>query len=483
MTTVQSPPLPCHVGGVFEGLAVNPASGNAMSHASASTLLARAAAATRWSALPPGVQDQAADLILDTLGVIAAGSMDDAYAAFARASASDAGPCSVIGRVARTGAAAAALVNGGAATVLQLQDGHRIARGHPASHIVPAALAMAEAQGCSGEDFLSAFVAGYEASARIGIALGGLKPELHDAGTWGTMGAAVAATLLLTRDVATVASAIDGAASVAMLPWSQTAPQGAGVHHLYIGLSASMGVTTARAAVAGMDAIPGTVERFFGPRAGAAFEQARLAHGVTDGGWAHHELMQAYLKVHPTCAHLHGLNDAVMQLVDDSGVRGEAVAAVDIASYAHGLAYDNPAPRTVLAARFSAAFTTAIALLRGRLDTQTLTAEALRDPEVVSLVQRTTVRHDPALDAHYPAGRPARVTLTLRDGRMLSAFCIHPRGDSTNPSTRGERRDKAAQLLAARFGGDGAARVLAAFDALLEAGPLSALTAALRGET
>lgn len=49
-----------------------------------------------------------------------------------------------------------------------------MARGHPASHVVPATLAMAEAQGASGDEWLSAFVAGYECAARVGIALGGL---------------------------------------------------------------------------------------------------------------------------------------------------------------------------------------------------------------------------------------------------------------------------------------------------------------------
>ncbi|RZA17924.1 MAG: hypothetical protein EOP93_12415, partial [Lysobacteraceae bacterium] len=396
------------------------------------------------------------------------------------ASTGDAGPCTVIGRASGTGAAAAAQANGGASTVLQLQDGHRIARGHPASHIVPAVLAMSEVQGADGEAFLSAFVAGYEASVRIGIALGGLRPELHDAGTWGTLGAAVGATLLLTSDARVVAQAIDGAACVAMQPWSQTAPQGASVHHLYIGLAASMGISAAQGAVAGLTAIGGTIEAFFGPRAGAAFDASRLTDSVTNGRWAHYELMHAYLKVHPTCAHQHGVNDAVQHLIERHGVRGDDVATVQIDTYAHGLAYDNHAPRTELAARFSASYTTAIALQRGRLGADGITEAALSDAAVQSLVARTEVRHDPALDAHYPAGRPARVTFRLRDGRVLQETCLYPRGDSTNPSTRAERRAKATGLLALRLGAAGAARVTTAFDALLAGGPLSALCQALR---
>ena len=449
---------------------------------SASLALARAAAATSWRDLPQDVRDQAADLILDALGVIAAGGQNPQYAAYAKASGTAQGLCTIVGEPHRTGAAAAALINGGATTVLQLQDGHRVARGHPAAHLVPAALAIAEEQGASAQDFLSAFVAGYEASVRIGIALGGLKPEIHDAGTWSTFGAAVAATFLITRDPAVIASAMDSAAAIPFLSWSQTAPQGAGMHHLCIGLAASTGVTVAYGAVAGLSSIPGAVETFFGPRAGAAFKESRLLESVQDGRWSHYELMHAYMKVHPTCAHLHGINDAVEHLIAKHAITGAAVAAVEIASYAHGLAYDNHAPKTELAARFSAAYTTAIALLRGTLDADAVTAAALSDPAVTALVAKITVMHDPALDQHYPAGRPSRVTITMNDGRTFSEFCMYPRGDSTNPTTRAERRAKAQKLLAVRFGAGQADRIIAAFDGILTGGSLSAFAATLRGE-
>jgi 2-methylcitrate dehydratase PrpD len=124
------------------------------------------------------------------------------------------------------------------------------------------------------------------------------------------------------------------------------------------------------------------------------------------------------------------------------------VAAVDIATYAHGLAYDNHAPETELAARFSAAFTTAIALQRGGLGYDAITAAALADPAVRALAAKVHVHHDPALDQHYPAGRPARVTITLLDGRAVTETCLYPRGDHTNPTTRTERRDKARKLFA-----------------------------------
>jgi 2-methylcitrate dehydratase PrpD len=178
--------------------------------------------------------------------------------------------------------------------------------------------------------------------------------------------------------------------------------------------------------------------------------------------------MHAYLKVHPTCAHQHGINDAVVNLIAAHRIAGSDVARVEIATYAHGLAYDNHVPQTALAARFSAALTTAIALHRGGLGYDAITAAALADPAVRDLAARIHVYHDPALDQHYPAGRPARVTITLKDGREVTETCLYPRGDHTNPTTRAERRDKVRALFALRFGSAHSDRLIAAFDDMLQ---------------
>ncbi len=452
--------------------------------------LARAAKLTRWAELPAHVQHQAADLILDTVAVIAGGMAHPEYARFAAAALSGSsgngngngnGKCTVIGEAARAPATLAAQVHGGATTVLQFQDGHRMARGHPASHIVPAALALAEELGSTSDAFFSAFVAGYEAAVRVGLGCGGLRAEIHDAGTWSTIGPAVAGALLLGADADQLAHAIEGAATVAILPWSRTAHEGATIHHLFIGLASSMGLTVATAATSGLLALPRTVEDFFIARAGAEPDVARLTEGIAaDGRWATFEIMNAYLKLHPTCAHLHGVNDAVDALIREAGVKGADVASADIALYEHAMAYDARHPTTELATRFSAAYTTAIALLRGSLTREAISQQTLDDPEVRDLARRISVHHDVELDPLYPAGRPAVVTLTLRDGTRHRRRVIHPRGDCTNPSSRGERRAKVRELFETQFAPLQAAHIVESFDALVAGASIESFTASLR---
>ena len=50
----------------------------------------------------------------------------------------------------------------------------------------------------------------------------------------------------------------------------------------------------------------------------------------------------------------------------------------------------------------------------------------------------TTCHVDPALDAQYPAAWPARVEITLVDGRTLSASVQYAKGDPRNPLSQDE---------------------------------------------
>jgi 2-methylcitrate dehydratase PrpD len=455
----------------------------------ASGALAQAVAATDWASLPAPARAQALDLFRDTLAVIAAGAVHPDFAPWLRRlGEAESGPCTAIGLVQGVPAATAALLNGGATTVLQWQDGHRMARGHPASHLVPALLALAEARDAPAAEVMSAFVGGYEAGTRIGIALGGLRAPLHDGGTWATLGAAAACARLLGGDAATIAAALEAAATLAPMGWRDTVSQGATVHHLFIGLGAGTALTCAQSAFAGLGAIPGTLERFFGPRAGADFRPAALTDGIgEDGCWSRLELGNAYLKWHPVCAHFSGLADALVLLQQahrtETGraLRHDEVAAVEVALYGTALAYDAPRPASELAARFSAA-----AIVHAALDPEGLAGPALARTAVDGApsrawLERVQVLHDPSLDAGYPAGRPVRVTLRLLDGRTRPATVRDVYGDRARPLTAEDRGRKWGRALGMAFDAAAATRVLGTFDDYVAGrAPIAAVSAALR---
>jgi len=406
---------------------------------------------------PGVVRERVVDLIADTIATIAFGSRRAEIRALqSEMTAGDAsGGATVIGSRAGWPGTTAAFLNASAGATDQLQDGHRPGRGHPASHVVPALLALAEERDLSGEDLLSSVLAGYETGVRLGRAMGGTNPGVHDIGTWGSVGiAAGVARLLRPGDTAASMRAIELAQSAVLLTDAATIFTGADGGHAFLGASAQLGLTLGIAAVSGLAPLPGSLERHFGPVAARELDRAPVDE------WDSYEVLGGYVKMHPTCAHLHGVNDAVADLPP---IDVADIVDIEVRAFAAAAAFDEIAD-TELAARFSVPSSVAVALAHGGLDETTLTAESVASSR--ELASRVRVIHDPALDAGYPHGRPARVTVRLSDGSKLTASADRPRGDADRAFARDELRQKAQRLLTHRFGSVHAGRILDAIHAL-----------------
>lgn len=422
--------------------------------------LAEAAAATSFAQVPAEVRARVVALVGDTLAVAALGSarteLRELTASFA--ASTPVGPATVVGSVRGWPTATAAFLNGCTVAADQLQDGHRLARGHPASHTVPAALAVAEERDAATGEFLSAVLAGYEVGARLGHLMGGTPDGVHDIGTWGQVASSVAAARLgAPGDAGAMRRAIELSAAAVLLTDAGTVFTGWHGSHALLGFSVQHGLTAGLAAVAGMQAAPGVWERHFLPVAARA--PGRLDPGHAAGRWTRWEVLNGYVKAYPTCAHLHGVHEAIDTVLAE-GVTAEQVAAVDVAVFAGAAGFDAVAD-TELAARFSIPSTVAIHLRGGRLDESTLTARQVSNPAVRELARLVRVRHDPGLDAGYPDGRPARVVVTLIDGSRCVASVGRPRWDADRWPAPRELAAKRDRLLTMRFGSEAAGPVIA----------------------
>lgn len=430
------------------------------------------AASIREPQAPDEVRRRVRALIADVVATAAAGLTRPDVAVLRAAYAVGDGPSSVLGR--RTGlpAALAAFLNAMPVAREQLQDGHRRARGHPASHLVPAVLAAAEACGADGPATLSAMLAGYETGARIGLAMGGTPAGVHDIGTWATLGAAAGVAHVLSGgDAETIAGALDSCAALPMVPNAHGVFDGWTSQNLYLACAAQTAVIHGQAAAAGVRAAPGTLERHFARWVAANPDgfSDRLAALAETGDWT---IAEGYLKRHPTCALLHGVNDAVEDLATRS-YRPEEIAAVTVRTYAAAAAFDHALPRNEMAARFSVPWTVAAGLVLGTLRTHAFEHNTLSVTALRNLANRVRVEHDPALDGGYPAGRPTVVTVQLADGTLLTASRDGPpRGDGPEALADPVISKKAATLLTGAVGEGGAQAVLAAVAALGEDGPV-----------
>ena len=124
------------------------------------------------------------------------------------------------------------------------------------------------------------------------------------------------------------------------------------------------------------------------------------------------------------------------------------------------LIYDRPS--TGLEGKFSMPFCAAAAIVHGRVGLETFHASQLADPAMVAMQARVTMRIDPTLDASAPPLTQARVTVRLRDGRVLTACANGARGYHDRPPSDDELATKFMSCATQAMADAQAAEALAA---------------------
>ncbi len=132
--------------------------------------LARWAVDLRPEALPADVLTKSEDVIIDAIACALAGSRTDGAQrvhSVARSTLFGEGDAILWFDTATLHPTTAAFANSASASMLDLDDGHRNALGHPGAAIVPAVLAFADSDQ-KGIDVLANIVAAYEVCIRVG---------------------------------------------------------------------------------------------------------------------------------------------------------------------------------------------------------------------------------------------------------------------------------------------------------------------------
>jgi len=124
--------------------------------------------ALRYEDLPPEAVYWSKVAVMDTLGVMLAGSCEEAPHLLEDVlDLNGAGDCLLVGGARRASPLDAALINGTAAHVLDFDNTAAHMGGHVSAVMVPALLAAAEAFDASGRDLLLGHAVGYEVGARL----------------------------------------------------------------------------------------------------------------------------------------------------------------------------------------------------------------------------------------------------------------------------------------------------------------------------
>jgi 2-methylcitrate dehydratase PrpD len=404
--------------------------------------LGRFVASFEWEDADEGLREQLYKTLLDTAGVMIAGARTGEVRALVEAWDPDAGPAHLFGG-GKTTVDAAAYLNGISAVALELDEGNKYAKGHPASHAFPAALAVAQARRASGSELAAALVVGHELASRFGRATR-LDAGVHPHGNWGVVGAAAAASRLMGLDAEATASALDGACGLALAtPW-ESALHGNPVRNAWVGAANFSGIVAARMASASVARVTGTPEASLGRILGE-FEPAEL----TEELGSRFDLGNAYFKRHASCSYTHPPADAVLAILEQRpDLDPGRVSSILVETYRVAATLNLTECRTRLAAMFSVPYVVAAALSTGNCRPEAFDEERRTDLEIRRLMSLTSVAATEEFDRGLPEKRGARVTVELQDGATFAAEVPNPVGDADyRPFGLEEIRGKLEVLL------------------------------------
>lgn len=374
-------------------------------------------------------------------------------------------------------AADASLVNAVAACAFVLDEGHKYARGHVGTYVVSPVLAVAEEYGATGPELITALVAGYEASARLGIA-SRIRKGMHPSGTWGSVGAAAAVARLMDFDEEAIAETMNLAAPLSLATSWPAAAQGATVRDLFSGHGAANAIHAPRYVAAGFSAGQDDVFHVFRRIIGTRFDRRAAVAGFGTR-W---EILRNYFKIHSCCRNFQSAIDAALALKGELNISSDQIQSIHVETFR--IPVEDNAARTVknpLAARESLPISLALALVKGSCSPADFDMASIGMDEVQRLASIARITPDPEFDSAYPDQRPTRLTLTLTGGRVVTRTHLWAKGDPNVPLSERELIDKYNGLVIPRLGPRGAANLFAAIESLPAAPDLSNLTTAIQG--
>ena len=353
---------------------------------------------------------------------------------------------------------AAALINGTAAHTVEVDDIFRDGIYHPGAPTIPAALALAQANDASGEQFLRAVIVGYEISTRIGAAMGRAHYKYwHNTGTIGVFGACAAACELLGLDRQRFAHAL-ATVTTFSAGLQQSFRMDSMSKPLHAGRAAEAGIT---AALAAREGVTGSLDVIEGDAGfGVAMSDAPDWEKCFSSLGKTFNICRMTFKNHSCCGHTFAAIDGALALQQRMNIAAREIERIRVGSYRAAKevsGYDSP--RTPAEARFSLKYVVATALTHGSVRLAAFEPARMNDAATRELMGRIDVTIDPELDAAFPRQRAARVAIVARDGRQQEFLQPTRVGDPDAPLSDAQLDQKYLELAVPVIG-EGKAKTL-----------------------
>lgn len=401
--------------------------------------------------LPPQVDESGKHHLLDTLAAMISGSrlIPGARAIDYVKRLGGARQATVIGSGILTSPVNAALANGMMAHADETDDSHTRSQTHPGCGVVPAALAIAETQRCSGRNLLRAVVLGYDICTRVTMALGpwDLLKTGHSSRSIGPVfGAAAAASALLKLSADQVRHVL-----------SYAAQQTSGVNcwnrdreHIekafdFGGMPARNGVTAATAVESGFSGVDDVFsgdKNFF-----STFSRNPDPKILMQRLGKDFEIVTTNIKRWTVGSPIQAALDAMASVIAEHRIGADDVAGIKVTVHQTGaVTVRNPKISDI-----NLPYLLAVMLIDGTVTFASAHDQRrMQNSKVLALRKRVEVIGSIAFNRAL--NRQAILEIKLRNGQQIRHHTRAVRGTAANPMTRTEIETKSLDLMAPVIG-------------------------------
>lgn len=339
--------------------------------------------------------------------------------------------------------AGAAFCNAAAASALDLDDGHRAARGHPGAAVIPVALAAAGGEVGACDEIVTAIALGYEVAIRIAAAQNPHAIKSRQSGRWVGYGAAAAAGRLSRTAPDQLSNAL---AIAGVLAPNQDANGSSGYSTLSgndVKEGIPWGVATGFAALrlgecgyTGPEDILDHASHFDTP-------------SILDRLDKPCKILGTYFKPYSCCRYIHPAIDALRDLSHRHRLSHQQIAKIEVEIFAWALQLGNRIePQNLIDIQYSLPYCLAICAVEGSRALAPIDAHLLDRPDLIDFARRVGLTVDQGIDRLFPAETLARVIIVSRKGERFASPITTPRGDVRRPMQWADIRDKFLRVTA-----------------------------------
>lgn len=391
---------------------------------------------TKYPALPSEVQHQAKRCFLDILGVTLAGTTTQVGHIISHFVAEQykANEATILMTNYKASIVGATLANAFAANALDVDDGYRLIKGHPGANIFPVALAIAEKEGKRGEELLEALVIGYEVAIRAGLIMHGIYSSYHGSGSWGALGAAAAATKLLSlrRDEIHYALGIaEYHAPITPMMRSIDCPS---MVKDGIGWGSMVGVSAALLAQKGFTGIDSLLSN---P------EHENL---IAELG-QRFEILNLYFKPYPCCRWTQPAVDGVLSIIHQHHVKPHKIKLIKVYTFRAAIRLTVVKPNNTEEAQYSLAYPVAATLIDGEFGLKQVLGDRFEDENILELADKVEIVFSDKLEDAFPERCLCEVEIFTNRNQSFRSGVMAAKGDPDIPLSDRELARKFRQMV------------------------------------